>query len=100
MQITLPEDGNNQFNLSQLIRYLIGVQRTYIIIGQQHVVLAQHTKDLSLDYWIRNAVAQNQDTAQATNDVIDQICSTNLFRRSANLHCPNTSNPCNGIELV
>ncbi len=100
MQITLPEDGNNQFNLSQMIRHLIGVQRTYIIIGQQHVALAQHTKDLSLDYWIRNTIAQNQDTAQATNDVIDQICSTNLFRRSENLPCPNTGSPCNGIELV
>ena len=100
MQITLPEDGNNQFNLSQLIRHLIDVQRPPIITGQQHVVLAQHTKNLSLDYWIRQSVAQNRDTAQATNEVIDQICSTGLFRRSANLHCPNTGNLCGGIELV
>lgn len=100
MQITLPEDSNSKFNLSQLLRHLIGVHRTYIVTGQQHVVLAQHTKDLSLDYWIRSVVAQNTDTAQATNDVINQICATGLFRQSGKLNCPNTGNLCNGIELV
>lgn len=99
MQIILPEDSNSQFNLSRLIRHLIDVHRTYIITGQQHVVFAQHTKDLSLDYWIRSVVAQNVDTAQATNNVTEQICATGLFRQSENLNCPNTGKLCAGIEL-
>lgn len=100
MQITLPEDSNTQFNLSQLIRHLIEVRRTYIVIGQQHVALANHTKDLSLDFWLRSTIANNQDTAQATNELINQIVGTGLFRQTPNLSCPNTGNLCNGIELV
>lgn len=100
MQITLPEDNGTQFNLDLLLRHMIAEGITHIIIGQQHVALANHTKDRSLDYWLRTNIAGNQDTAQATNEVIEQICNSGLFVRSNNLMCSNTNQVCSGIELV
>lgn len=100
MMISLPHDNGRSFNLSLLLRYLVLVGRPYIIQGQQRVAFGLHTKESSLDYWIRANIAQNQDTAQATNDVVDQVCATGLFRRSNDIVCPDSGHPCNGIELV
>ena len=100
MLITLPQDSDNQFNLSLLIRHLINQGRTYIIQAQQHEALENHSKDLSLDYWIRQNIANNRDTAQATNEVIEQICATGLFKLNLNLNCPNSGRNCAGIELI
>lgn len=99
MKITLPEDSNRQFNLSSLLKYLVDSQRYYIVIGQQHENLAKHTKDLSLDYWIRNNIAINKDTAQATENVVQQICSSGLFTITKHA-CPNSGTSSKAIELV
>lgn len=100
MIITLPEENGTQFNLASLIRHLITEGRPYIIQGQQNVSLAKHSKNRSLDYWLRENVAQYPDRKQATNELVAQICNTGLFRENANLICPNSRRSCHGIELV
>ena len=97
--INLPYDNNKTFHVCALLRYLIKVGRTYIIQGQQHVTLKSHTKPNSLDYWIRNNVANNKDTAQATNEVINQLANTGIFETDNHLECPDSKNHCNGIKI-
>jgi hypothetical protein len=99
MIINLPEEDGSSFNLSRLFRFLISEGRPYIIQGQQNCSLENHTKDKSLDYWLRVNVARYPDRKQATNELIDIICRTGLFRRVPNLLCPNSRRECEGIEL-
>lgn len=99
MKINLPEDGHRQFNLSALLKYLVDSKRYFIVVGQQHEKLEKHTKDLSLDYWIRKNIAVNKDTAQATDNVVEQICATGLFTVTKNA-CPNTGVSSKAIELI
>jgi len=99
MWIRLPEDDDNLFHLCQLIRHLIANNRDYIIQGQQQVALNNHTKASSLDYWIRDNIAEKKDTAQATNMVIAQICQTGLFQVENTLVYPETNRLCKGIRL-
>jgi hypothetical protein len=98
--ITLPEEDGTQFNLATLIRHLITEGRPYLIQGQQNVSLVDHSKNKSLDYWLRENVAQYPDRKQATNELVARICDTGLFRENANLVCPNSGRACGGIELV
>lgn len=98
--ITMPHDGNRQFNLALVLRHLVQVGRPYIIQGQQQVILREHTKPNSLDYLLRENCAQLRDTAQATNAVIDEICNTGLFVRMENIVCPDSGRECQGISLV
>jgi hypothetical protein len=100
MYINLPHDNNRTFHISSLIRHLINSQRDYIIQAQQHVVFEDHTKKSSLDYWIRENIAEHRNMAQATNQVIAQICATGLFEEVNGLICPDSGNHCGGIRLV
>lgn len=97
--IDLTEEDGGSFNLAALIRHLISEGRPYIIQGQQNCSLANHTKDKSLDYWLRQNVAAYPDRKQATNELVTNICSSGLFRQRSNLVCPNTQRECDGIEL-
>jgi hypothetical protein len=45
-------------------------------------------------------IAKSQDTAQAINDIVDQICATGLSCRLNGLLCPDSGHHFNGIELV
>ncbi len=100
MNIILPEEDGTSFNLSWLLAYLIHEGRTFIIQGQQNCSLSEHTKDKSLDYWLRKNVARYPDRTQATNELISSICDTGLFYENPSLICPNTGRSCAGIELV
>jgi hypothetical protein len=99
MWITLPHYANHRLHISTLIRELINRQTDYIIQGQQNTSYENHSKKLSLDYWIRT-IANNSNTKQATNNVINQICDTGLFEVIEDLTCPEMQNPCKGIRLV
>lgn len=100
MWITLPYYGNRQFHLSRLIRELIENRRMdYIIQGQQEVTYNNHSKQSSLDYWLRT-IANNSNMKQATNAVINQICDTGLFEITEDLQCPDAGTRCKGIRLV
>lgn len=98
--ISLPEDDNNVFHVASLLHHLISVQRDFIVQGQQHVALANHTKPNSLDHWLRQNVATNTDTAQATNAVLAQLCNTGLFVIDTQLTCPDSGNACRGLRVV
>ncbi len=98
MRITLPFDQGRQFNLSLLIHYMIRSRRTYLIVGAQRVVLTNHTKPESLDYWIRENVAERSDVMQATTKVVEQSCETGLFVETRK-RCPVAGHICKAIEL-
>ncbi len=98
--ITLPHDNDRSFDLTIIIRHLQTTGRQFIIQGQQHVTLAEHTKQNSLDYFLRTNVALARDTAQATTEVIEQICDTGFFVFTRGLICPDSGRPCQGIVLT
>ena len=71
----------------------------YIIQGQTACARANHPKQKSLDYWLRQ-FAHNPDTKQADNKVIDKLVATGLFQVSYKLRCPNSERLCKGLVLV
>ncbi|MFN3564287.1 MAG: hypothetical protein ACK4V8_07560 [Moraxella osloensis] len=98
--IRLPHDNNSQFNLALLLRFMIASGRSFLVQGQQQVSLSEHTKPQSLDYFLRTEIAAAKNTAQATTDVIEQLCATGLFELKTDLQCPDSGRACQGIELV
>ena len=98
--IRLPYGGRNaQFDENDLIRHIRESSRDYIIQGQQNCKLADHTKEHSLDYWLRINYAANPDTKQAVNEVINDLIATELFEAVRRLRCPGTGNLCKGLRL-
>jgi hypothetical protein len=100
MDIKLPEEKGKSFNLAMLLRLLVDEGRPYIIQGQNNCTLDNHPRSKSLDYWVRNTIAEYPDRKQATNKLVASICETGLFRINKKLWCPDTGKPCKGIELI
>ncbi|MBI3694486.1 MAG: hypothetical protein HY238_06565 [Acidobacteria bacterium] len=99
-RIMLPYGGaKGHFEANELVRYLIESGRNYIIQGQVNCRLAAHPKPGSLDVWLRRNFADNPDTKQAVNQVVQQLVSTGLFEEGRFL-CPDSGQPCKGIRLV
>lgn len=96
--IALPYGG--EFDEMALVAHVREGARGYIIQGQQAVSLANHTKPSSLDYWLRLNGADNQDTKQAENEVLDTLVNTGLFEIDADLSCPDAGTRCKGLRLV
>ena len=98
--IKLPYGGKGAgFHVSQLIAHIRSTGRDYIIQGQQHHPLKDHTKPQSLDAWLRQNFTNRTDVAQAVNKVIDDLVSTGLFT-GGKLICPDSDGSCKGIKLV
>jgi hypothetical protein len=98
--IELPHGGPGaSFRVDALIQYINDSGRDYIIQGQVHCVIADHPKPHSLDYWLRNNYAQNSDTAQASNEVIEALIATELFERG-DFNCPDSGHECQGVKLL
>lgn len=98
--IKLPYGGNDScFDANDLVSYIKDSLRGYIIQGQQNCSLEDHTKPRSLDYWLRANYADNKDTKQAVNTVIDALVLTNKFEVIKMLQCPDTGNLCKGVRL-
>ena len=95
--IQLPSGG--QFDENDLVTYIQATGRNSIIQGQQNATLANHTKQESLDYWLRQ-FATNQDTRQAENAVLDALAAAGLFEIINDLECPETGEICKGVRLV
>ena len=95
--IQLPEGG--AFNEMDLIAHIQASGRDYIIQGQTACSRQEHPKPSSLDYWLRQ-YGNDEDTKQASNDVIDALVGTGLFSESQNLTCPDSGQPCKGVVLV
>jgi hypothetical protein len=95
--IDLPNGG--QFDARDLIAYIEESGRDYIIQGQQSSSRENHSKQLSLDYWLRQ-FAENENTKQAENSVLTALVETGLFEVVDDLECPETGWLCKGIRLV
>ena len=98
--IRLPFGGSNaSFDTDDLVTHIQGAGRDFIIQGQQSVALRNHTKPQSLDVWLRRGYATNPDTKQATNEVVEDLVDTGVFREGR-FKCPDSGRTSKGIELV
>ena len=91
--------GNNSFNSEDLKKHIQGMGRNYIIQGQKELNRAEHPKPKSLDCWLRDNYAQNPDTKQADNKVIEDLVIRGEFEEG-NFTCPDSGRMCKGIEIV
>ena len=100
--IKLPHGGKGAgFYVSQLRTHIRSTGRDYIIQGQQHCTLGNHTKPHSLDVWLRGFVNNNyKDTAQAVNQVIQALVDTEQFEEVDKLLCPDSGRRAKGLRLL
>ena len=91
-----PGDG---FMISYLVTYLKESRKDYIIQGQANCRLADHPKPNSLDVWFRKHFTSRQDTKQATNNLVQEIIKTGLFKEGL-FTCPDSGRKCKGIKLI
>jgi len=87
------------FDENALITHIRACGRSYIIQGQQASSFANHSKPQSLDYWLREHYANNPDTKQAENSVLDALVATGLFAIASRLTCPDSGARCKGFAL-
>jgi hypothetical protein len=98
--IKLPYGGpDSYFDLKDLLKYVAGSGRDYIIIGGINCTFANHKKPQSLDYWLRSHYTNRKDTRQAVTDVINQLCKSGRFKLEKRLVCPDSDRPCKGLRL-
>ena len=91
--------GNKSFNSDDLKKHIQRMGKNYIIQGQTHCNRAEHPKPNSLDCWLRDNYAQNQNTNQAENKVIKDLVNTGDFEEG-NFICPISRIKCKGIKIV
>lgn len=96
--INLPH--GTPFDENNLVTYIKASDRDYIIQGQQACSFSDHSKPNSLDYWLRQNYANNRDTKQAENSVLDALVATGKFTIDPNLFCPDSKSRCKGVRLV
>lgn len=87
------------FPMQALIDHIHASGRSYVIQGQTHCTLAEHPKPQSLDAWLRRTYTGLQDTAQAVNQVIEELASTGSFC-AGKFVCPDSGQVCKGVELL
>jgi hypothetical protein len=97
-EINLPY-GNNVFDSDDLKNYIRGTGRIFIIQGQINCRRANHLKQNSLDCWLRDNYAQNPDTKQAVNEVMQSLINTGDFVEGY-FDCPDSGRRCKGIIIV
>ncbi len=95
--ILLPYGG--KFEESDLVAHIRSTGRNYIIQGQQAASKENHSKPKSLDYWLRQ-FANNPNTKQAENSVIEALVETGHFKIESNLPCPDSGQRCKGLRLL
>ena len=95
--IILPYGG--KFEESDLVEHIKATRQGYIIQGQQAVSKANHSKPQSLDYWLRQ-FADNPDTKQGENSVIEALAGTGYFKVENHLFCPDSGRKCKGLRLL
>ncbi|MCM2358113.1 MAG: hypothetical protein NDI77_08185 [Geobacteraceae bacterium] len=91
--------GGNSFNSDDLKKYITNTGRDYIIQGQKACVRSKHPKPNSLDCWLRDNYAQNPDTKQAVNEVIEALIDSGEFEKG-NFICPDSGRICKGIKIA
>lgn len=98
MPISLPY-GNNSFDSDDLKEHIRRKGWVYIIQGQTNRRRIDHPKPNSLDCWLRDNYAQNPDTKQAVNEVIEALVSTGDFAEGE-FNCHDTGRRCKGIKIL
>ena len=102
-KIALPKGGlKAYFTIGELVKKFNNQGKDYIIVGASHVVLKNHKKPKSLDYWFRchNTIEGNKkNTCQAIQIVIDEIVETGLFLVEKRI-CPTSNKLCKALILV
>jgi len=89
--------GNNNFDSDELKEFIRGTGRDYIIQGQTNCARVNHPKPSSLDCWLRDNYAENPDTKQAVNKIIQALINTGDFEEGRFI-CPDSRNLCKGIQ--
>ena len=99
--VDLPHGGGARINELDLVDFIrtSNPPRNYIVGGASKVTLANHRKQHSLDYWLRQRSCY-QDTMQAVPSVIDALVATGLFVAEDGLLCPDSRRRCKGLRLV
>jgi hypothetical protein len=87
------------FSVGYLITYLQASNQEFIIQGQRACSLDDHPKPHSLDFWLRQNFTSMQDKIQATNELVQAITKTGLFKEGW-FTCPDSGRKCKGIRLV
>ncbi len=90
--------GNKEFNSEDLKTYIKKTGRDFIIQGQVACRREVHPKPNSLDCWLRDNYAQNSDTKQAVNAVIEALIDTGEFEQVM-FTCPDSGRRCKGIKI-
>ena len=99
--IKLPYGGKGAgFYVSQLKAHIRSTGRDYIIQGQQHCSLKDHTKLHSLDVWLRKGFTNNKDIAQAVNQVVQALVDTEQLEVDKHLLCPDSNRRVKGLRLL
>jgi len=98
-RISLPYSRPDSFSTDDLKSYIRMSGRDFIIQGQQQCTFTDHSKKLSLDYWLRKNYAGNSDTRQAVNSVIADLVGTGEFDEGR-FSCPETGVLCKGIRIT
>jgi len=91
--------GNNEFDPAELRKYIRRTGRNYIIQGQTNCRRNNHPKPSSLDCWLRDNYAENPDTKQAVNEVINALIETGEFVQGKFI-CPDSGNIVKGIMII
>lgn len=99
MAIIILPYGNSEFDSDLLKAHIRSTGRTYIIQGQKACKRTEHPKPKSLDCWLRDNYAQNPNTKQAVNEVIEALVQTGDFEGGM-FDCPDSGEKCKGIKLV
>ncbi len=99
MAIIILPYGNSEFDSDVLKAHIELTGRSYIIQGQMACARAVHPKPNSLDCWLRDNFAQNPNTKQAVNEVIEALVRTGDFVEGK-FDCPDSGKKCKGIKLV
>lgn len=75
-----PKSGSQ---VRDLVAHIKASGRGYIIEGAQQVPLSEHTKALSLVYWLRTHATTRSDTKQMVRQATDALVSTAFSVRCA-----------------
>ena len=94
--ITLRDGGS--FSIDALVAKVEGLGGS-MVLGPITVVLTEHNKPDSLDYWIRTNGAHRKDQMQAETQVVDQLVATGRFDR-VKMNCPSTGHRCTGLSVI
>lgn len=88
-----------EFDERDLVEHIIRSPRNYIIQGQKSVVIKNHPKRQSLDFWLRQ-FANSPNRKQADDEVASALVATGLFARVDKLKCPESGTYCKGLVLL